>query len=161
MIWVTIGQGLKSVCSLVQASCHDLFLTPTYLVNKLYSDNLGTTRLASAVQSSVFSTSLQGKDIPMVDAIATRSTDGTEIFIVVNKDSQNDLPSHIDIQGVDVAPRAEFDTITSASSDSSNSFATPTAIALQSAHVPSRNRFDIRLPRSSVSVLTLHVAHQE
>lgn len=147
---------------IIQASRHDLFLTPTYLVNKLYSDHLGTTRLASTVQGPSFNTSLQGKDIPVLDAIATRSSDGREIFVkAVNKDSQNDLLVTIDIQGVAVGAQAELSTITSASSNSSNSFTTPTAIALQTAEIPSGNRFDVELPRNSVSVVSLHVAQQK
>jgi len=143
---------------IIQASRHDLFLTPTYLVNKLYRDHLGTTRLASEVEGPVFNTSLQGKDIPVLDVIATRSTDGTEIFIkAVNKDLQNDLLLTIDILGIDVNSQAELDTISSASSSSSNSFVTPTAVALRSANVQSGNRFDLEIPRDSVSVLTLHV----
>ena len=143
---------------IIQASRDELFVTPTYLVNKLFSDHLGTERLATSVQGPVFDTTLEGKDVPVLDAIATRSADGTRIFLkAVNKDLRNSLSLNINIKGLSIGPRAEFETITAGSVSLANSFATPTAIAPQNFTIPSGSHFAVELPRSSVSVVTLNV----
>ena len=145
---------------IIQVSLHDLFVTPAYLVNKLYSDHLGSVRLAADVQGPVFNTTRQGNDVPLLDAIATRSADGTKIFVkAVNKDRQNNLKLNLKIQGSNVGPQAELDTITAASTDQPNSFVTPNAVALRTSSVQAGDHFPVELPRDSVSVITLHIVN--
>lgn len=147
---------------IIQASRQELFVTPTYLVNKLYSDHLGTARLATQVKSPTFDSTLQGKNIPILDAIATQSGDGTMIFVkAVNKDVKNGLALHIHVDGVALAPQAELDTITAPSPDTPNTFTNPLAVSVQNSRVRYGKHFAVELPSDSVSVLTLHVAESK
>jgi alpha-N-arabinofuranosidase len=140
----------------IQASRWDLFVTPTYLVNKLYSDHLGTDRLATSFQGSTFDSLDQGKHVPILDAIATRSTDGSRIFIkVVNDDLQNAVSLQVHMEGVAVAAQAELQSITADSADSANSFDTPSNVAVRDSSVAAASNFTLVLPRASVSVLTM------
>lgn len=147
---------------IIQASRQDLFVTPTYLVNRLYNDHLGTARLATRVKCPTFDTTLQGKNIPMLDAIATQSADGTEIFIkAVTKDMKNSLVLQIQVDGVVLASQAELDTITAASAAVPNTFGNPSAVSLHRSRVRCGNHFAVELPSDSVSVLTLHVTKSQ
>src|SRR6185436_2143242 len=61
---------------IIQASRHDVFVTPIYLVNQLYSDHRGDVRLAANVS------------VPDLDVTSSRS--GNSIFIkVVNTSTSN------------------------------------------------------------------------
>jgi alpha-N-arabinofuranosidase len=143
---------------IIQASRENLFVTPTYLVNKLYSDHLGTQRLATQVQSPTFDSTLEGKDIPVLDAIATRSADGKNIFVkAVNTDLQHGLRLDLHIDGVVLAPEAELDSVTAVSVDKENTFANPNAVSIRISSVSAANDFAVELPAESVSILTLQV----
>jgi alpha-L-arabinofuranosidase len=142
---------------IVQASRDGLFVTPTYLVNKLYNDHLGTERLSTAVQSPTFDSPLEEKAVPILDTIATRSADGKSIFVkAVNKDLQHSLTLKLHVDKVPLAPQAEIDSVTAMSPDSENTFANPDAVAIRSSSVAASNDFAIELPPDSVSVVTLH-----
>src|SRR5437667_6132008 len=51
----------------IQASHQGLFVTPTYLVNELYSRHIGQQRLAARVESPAFDTSREGEGVPYLD----------------------------------------------------------------------------------------------
>jgi hypothetical protein len=68
---------------------------------------------------------------------------------------------HVNIEGTEVGPQAEIDTISAASLSLANSFSTPNAISIRSSNLPSGNRFAVELPRSSVSVLTLNIVNHK
>jgi alpha-N-arabinofuranosidase len=143
---------------IIQASCDNLFVTPTYLVNKLYSDRLGTQRLSARVKSPTFDTTLQGNGIPILDAIATRSPDGKSIYVkAVNNDLQHGLNLEIQVDGAALAQQAELDSITAPTSGTENTFASPAAVSIQSSSVKAGDHFVVELPSDSVSVLTLHL----
>jgi len=61
---------------IIQASRHRVFVTTTYLVNALYASHLGRDRLSTRVQGPTSDSSLEGKSIPTLDAVASRSADG-------------------------------------------------------------------------------------
>ena len=65
---------------IIQASRHGVFVTPIYLVNRLYSKHLGKDRLTIQMEGPVFDSSLEGKSVPYLDVVASRSTDGKQIF---------------------------------------------------------------------------------
>ena len=144
---------------IIQASREDTFVTPTYLVNKLYNEHLGAARLGTKVQGPTFNTAAQGDKIPVLDAIATRSADGSEIFIkAVNKDVVNGLQVEVHLDHATVAPTAELESITAASPDVANTFMHPDAVSVRSSSVStSGDHFSVEIPSDSVSVLTLHV----
>jgi alpha-L-arabinofuranosidase len=129
---------------IIQASRHGLFVTPIYLVNKLYASHVGADRLSIHA------------DTPTLDAIASRSPDGRTIAIkAINIDLERPLRVSIKIKGAQIAPTAQIERVTTESLSAINSFATPDAIHLMRESVPVGDTFPIDLPKHSVSVITV------
>lgn len=142
---------------LIQASRHGVFVTPTYLANQLYASHLGQQRLSVQVKSPTFDSSLEGKGIPYLDVVVSRTLDGKEIFIkAVNTDLTDALLTQVDIKQAKVRSSARLDIVNAASLDASNSFETPDAISLHSKEIPAGSTFTVELPAHSVSVITLN-----
>ncbi len=142
----------------IQASRHGLFVTPTYLVNKLYNEHLGTERLAARVESPTFDTSVEGKGIPYLDAVVSRSGDRKHVFVkAVNTDLDRPLSVTIRLYGVAVEPTALLETITAGSLTAANSFENPDAVSIRSSSIKAGPSFSLELPKHSVSVITLDV----
>jgi alpha-N-arabinofuranosidase len=142
----------------IQASRHDVFVTPTYLVNELYARRLGAERLEARVESPTFDTSLEGQDIPYLDAVVTRASGGKPMFIkVVNTDPARDLRTTIEVSGAEIGSQATMETINGDTLQSANSFDEPEAVSLHERHVAAGRSFVVNLPRHSVSVITLDV----
>ena len=143
---------------LIQASRHGVFVTPTYLVNQLYANHLGRQRLSSEVESPTFDSSREGKGIPYLDAVVSRSSDGKQIFIkAVNTNFTTGLHTVIEIAGATPRGWARVETLTAPSLTAANSFSAPDAVAVRSESVPAGADFAIDLPPHSVSVITLGV----
>ena len=80
----------------------------------------------------VFDSSREGKRIPYLDAVASRSRDGRHVFVkAVNTDHARPLSTTIKLVGAKVGPRAELAAITATSPGAFNSFATPDAVAIR------------------------------
>ena len=89
---------------IIQASRDRLFVTPLYHVNQLYNAHRGRDRLKVAVEGPTFDTSKEGTAVPVLDAVASRSADGSEIYVkAVNTSPTSALDTEIDLRGVDVA----------------------------------------------------------
>ncbi|HEV2912455.1 MAG TPA: alpha-L-arabinofuranosidase C-terminal domain-containing protein [Pyrinomonadaceae bacterium] len=143
---------------IIQASRHGVFVTPTFWANALYSNHSGTSRLATRVESPTFDTTLEGKAIPYLDAVSSRSSDGKLIYIkMVNTNQKAALKTNLNLTGTDVAPQAELETLTGATLASANGFATPDAVSVRRQTIKAGPVFVVELPKHSVSVLTLHV----
>lgn len=143
---------------IIQASRHGLFVTPTYLVNVLYASHLGRDRLSSTIQGPTFDSTLEGKAIPAVDAVASRSADGRRIFIkAVNTDPASAVITKISLTGVHVAPAATVETINGDSLATSNDFSHPDAVRITTTTIGAGSSFTVHLPQHSVSVIALDV----
>ena len=143
---------------IIQASRNRVFVTPTYLVNMLYSNHLGAQRLATTVTGPTFDTTLEGKAVPFLDAVASRSADGRRLFIkAVNTDPQRALRTTVNLRGVNVLKRADVETLNGATLTTDNSFAAPQAVAVKHSEIAAGQDFVIELPEHSVSVITLSV----
>jgi alpha-L-arabinofuranosidase len=143
---------------LIQASRHGVFVTPTYLANQLYATHLGRQRLSTQVQSPTFDSTLEGTGIPVLDVVASRSSDGKQMFIkAVNTDFARSLRTAIEIKGAKPHALARMETLNAASLDVANSFSTPDAVAIQRKDIPAGSSFTVELPEHSVSVITLDV----
>jgi alpha-N-arabinofuranosidase len=143
---------------IVQASRHAVFVSPIYLVNQIYGDHLGTERLAVKVESPTFDSTLEGKAVPYLDVVVTRSPDKRKIFIkAVNTDQARAMSASIDLSGAAIASNAELESVTANSLSSFNSFSTPDAVSIKRAEVKAGNNFIVELPSHSVSVITLSV----
>jgi alpha-N-arabinofuranosidase len=123
---------------IIQASRHRVFTTPTYSVIEAYNRHRGDYRIACDVECSETydppDRSL-GEDIPAIDAVASTSAQGDQIFLkFVNTSLDTDLSARIDVAGIEAGlePKAEVVTITGPSLEAANSFENP-------AHVTARN----------------------
>jgi alpha-L-arabinofuranosidase len=141
---------------IIQASRHEVFVTPTYLVIRLYNETLGRDRLAARVVSPTFDSSIEGAGVPVLDAIATRSADGERMYVrAVNTSRARELTVTVTVTGAPVGASGTMQTITGDSFEAANSFRTPQAIAVRTRPVRSGGTFTVDLPPHSVSVLTL------
>ena len=144
---------------IIQAGRHAVFVSPVYLVNQLYNAHRGDVRLASSVNGPTFDTSVEGANIPSLDATVSRTADGKTIVIkAVNTDAKRSLVTTITLQGVIPAARAELNTITAPSLNVANSFSQPDAISIQKRTIPTGPRFVVTLPKHSVSVIVLRTS---
>jgi alpha-L-arabinofuranosidase len=65
---------------IIQASRHGLFVSPLYHVNQMYSAHHGAERLQSNVEGPTFDSTSEGREVPVLDAVASRSADGRTIL---------------------------------------------------------------------------------
>jgi alpha-L-arabinofuranosidase len=144
---------------IIQASRHGVFVTPIYWVNTLYSNRLGTSRLSTEVSGPVFDTTLEGKDVPFLDVVTSRSGDGRRIYIkAVNTSPGSTLKTSVSVKGVAaIAPQAEVETVTAPTLTAFNSFAAPDAVGVRRTTLAAGPSFTVELPKHSVSVITLTV----
>jgi alpha-N-arabinofuranosidase len=141
---------------IIQASRHDVFVTPTYLAIRLYSEHLGRDRLAARVSSPTFDSSLEGTQIPVLDAVASRSTDGRQLFVkAVNTSLDRTLTTMVTVAGAVVGATGTLQTLIGDSPAAANSFRTPNAVTVRTTSVRGSPAFAVQLPPQSVSVLTL------
>lgn len=144
---------------IIQASRHGVFVTPVYLVNRLYATHLGAERLAVKVDGPTFSSSREGSDIPVLDVVVSRSADGRGIFVkAVNTDLERPVRARISVRGAHVASSAVVERVVADSLAAVNGFATPEAVRVTRGAVRAGNTFSLELPRHSVSVITLTIA---
>jgi alpha-N-arabinofuranosidase len=143
----------------IQASRHGVYVTGTYLVNQLYAAHLGAHRLAARVEGPTFDSSLQGKNVPYLDGVASRSADGRRIFVkLVNTDHNRPVSVEVDIGGATVGPKAELALVTAGTLTAVNSFREPDVVTIDRRPVDAGQRFRVELPKHSVAVLSLEVS---
>ena len=143
---------------IIQASRHDVFVTPTYHVIRLYNDHLGRDRLAARVTSPVFDSSAEGTNIPVLDIVASRDADGRRLFVkAVNTSRDRTLRTRVTVLGADVGAAGVVHTLTGPSLEAANSFRTPDAVGVRREPLQTGPEFTIDLPPHSVTVLVLPV----
>jgi len=143
---------------IIQAGSHGVFVTPIYLVNSLYATHLGAERLATNVDSPSFSSGREGRDIPVLDVVASRTADGRSLFLkAVNTDLERSLTARINIRGAQVSSSAMVKRVVADSASAANGFATTDAVRETSAAINAGSSFLLELPRHSVSVVTLTI----
>lgn len=145
---------------IIQASRHDVFVTPTYLAIRLYNEHLGRDRLAARVTSPTFDSSIEGTRVPVLDVAASRAADGQRLFVkAVNTSRDHVLKTTVTVTGVSVGADGTAHTLTADSLAAANSFRTPHAVTIRTASVRSGPRFTIDLPPHSVTVLSLPLSN--
>lgn len=141
---------------IIQAGRQSVFVSPIYLVNQLYAEHRGDMLIATTVSSPTFNTSREGDNIPYLDAIASRTSDGKAIFIkAVNTSRTSALLTTITINGVIPAARAELKTVIAPSINVANDFSRPNAVSIEKRMLSSGRSFVVTLPKHSVSVIVL------
>jgi alpha-N-arabinofuranosidase len=140
---------------LIQAGRDSLFVTPTYHAARMYSERLGSERLKTVVTSPAFDSSREGKQIPYLDAVASRPSDGRHVFLkVVNTDLEHPIATTIEIKGVLIAGHAQWEVLTASEPTSSNTFSRPDEVAPKMLDLNAGNSFQMIFPAHSVSVIT-------
>jgi alpha-N-arabinofuranosidase len=143
---------------IIQATRHGLFVTPLYYVNLLYNEHRGQDRLKATVEGPTFDTSREGAGVPVLDAVVSRSADGSKLYVkVVNTAPTNAVATRIELRGVDVRAEADWHLLTAQSLETHNSFATPDAVRPRREAIRAGARFQVSLPPHSVSVIVLRV----
>jgi alpha-N-arabinofuranosidase len=144
---------------IIQAGRHGVFVTPIYLVNRLYASHLGRDRLKTTVDSPIGASSREGSDVPLLDAVAGRSDDGQRIYVkVVNTDLERASTVRFHVSGANISPAATVERVMAASLAAVNGFATPAAVRTTQDSVAAGNSFSLELAAHSVAVLTLTIA---
>lgn len=144
---------------IIQASRHDVFVTPTYHAIRLYNEHLGQERLAARVSCPTFDSSAEGTQIPVLDVVASRSVDGRRLFVkAVNTSRDRPLETTITVAAAAVGADGSMHTLTGDSLEAANSFRTPNAVTVRTTTFRGGPRFTVNLPPHSVSVLTLPVS---
>src|ERR1044072_4835551 len=115
---------------IIQASLHNVFVTPIYLVNQVYNDHRGDVRLAANVNPG--------------DLDATASRSGNKIFSKAVNTTSSSLTTTITVQGFRPVGRAEVQTISGRASN------------VEDRTIRAARRFLVTLPKQSVSVITLN-----
>jgi alpha-N-arabinofuranosidase len=117
---------------IIQASRHNVFVTPIYLVNQLYNEHRGDVRLSTTINT--------------LDIDATASRRGNTIFIkAVNTNLTTSFATTVTLEGAGPATRAEIKTIAGR------------VASVESKSIPAARRFTAVLPKQSVSVITITV----
>jgi alpha-N-arabinofuranosidase len=143
---------------IIQAGRQGVFVTPLYHANLLYATRLGRHRLTTHVEGPTFDSGREGRGIPYVDAVASRSADGGQIFVkVVNTDPTRAIDTRVELRGSEARPEAEWELLAAGDPAARNGFATPDAITPRRERIAGGRSFTVRLPARSVSVITLRV----
>lgn len=144
---------------IIQASRHAVFVTPTYFVNLLYASHLGRERLATTLRGPVFDSTHEGTGVPTLDAVASRSVSGQQIFIkIVNTDPAQAITTEISLIGARVAKPATIETLNGEGLTVSNDFSHPDLVHITTNPIVAGPSFNVTLPEHSVSVITMDLA---
>lgn len=154
---------------IIQAGRHAVFVSPVYLVNQIYAETRGDERLSSSVvTNSTFDTTKEGKDVPFLDAVASRTADRARVFLRLVNTSPGPLRVSVKILNARVRDEAELLSVAAVTSNAdlrgyalSNSFTTPDAVALRRVRVRAADGATFTLPKQSVSVLSLRTVGPE
>ena len=114
-------------------------------------------RLRTAVEGPTFDTSNEGRGVEALDAVASRSADGSRLFVKLVNTSAATVSARIELRGAAVAPEAEWHVLAADGLQVRNGFATPDAIRPRREVVRAGPSFELSLPRQSVSVLVVKV----
>jgi alpha-N-arabinofuranosidase len=143
---------------IIQASRHEVFVTPTYLAIRLYRDHLGRERLATTVEGPTFDTTREGAGVPVLDVVASRDAAGRRLYLkAVNTHPERAIKTTIRLRAADVGPSGDLSLLTAETLRSANSFATPEAVTVRQSRVETGREFEIEIPKHSVAVLAMEL----
>jgi alpha-N-arabinofuranosidase len=145
---------------IIQASRHGLFVSPLYYVNLLYNQYRGRDRVKTTVEGPAFDSTREGTGVPVLDAVASRSADGSALYVKAINTAPTSTVTRIELRGIDVDPQADWHLLRAKSPETHNSFATPDAIRPHREVIQAGDRFQLSLPPHSVSVIVLRVTRR-
>ena len=135
---------------IIQSSRDRIYGTPQFYAIKMYNGHLGTDRLQTEVRSPALQTG-----VASLDAVATRSTDGSKLFVKVsNADLEHSVQAGLDIGGFSHTPYVQLTILSAPGPVKRNTFAMPDAVTPIDKTVPCSDSCAVALPSESVSILT-------
>ncbi len=138
------------VGGVIQASRDRVYGTPQYYALKMYTEHLGTDRLHTGITSPLLQPGVNG-----VDGVATRSRDGSRLFVLLsNADKTHAISTSVDITGFKHDPNVAMTLLASADPMQRNTFEDPSAIKPSDKSIHCEGTCSIDLPADSVAVLT-------
>jgi alpha-N-arabinofuranosidase len=142
---------------IIQAGRDGVFVTPIYLVNRLYASHLGASRLKTIVDRSSAAADRGRSDENTLDVVASRSKDGASIHLkAVNADLDRPVTMRIRLRGATASPTAIVERI-AADLTAVNGFTTPDAVRIARDSITASDGFLLELPAHSVAVVTFTV----
>ena len=137
---------------IIQAGRHGIFVTPTYLVNQVYAEHAGRERLAVELSGPTFDSSREGRDVPCLDVVASRSGDPGSVFVkIVNSDRERSIATTIRVAGAGVAEKASIVTVRADKPGAFNSFVTPEAIRIERSEARAGREFALEVPAALIT----------
>ncbi len=138
------------VGGVIQATRDRIYGTPQYYAIRIYNDHLGTERLASETTSPKLQNGLNS-----IDAIATRSSDGSRLFVKMsNAEKDRAISVAIDLAGFRYAPVVQASILNASQSSTNNTFTHSDAIKPLDRTLRCAGVCTVRLAAKSVAVLT-------
>ena len=142
------------VGGILQSTRDRIYGTAEFYAVSLYAHYLGTDRLRTEVASPVLA-----PGILSVDAVATRSADGTKIFVkLANADRAHSVPVRLSERSFPHQRAAELTILNASPTDTRNSFAHPDALKPHTSTLLCAGACTFGMPPDSVAVLTLFKA---
>ena len=142
-----------------------LYAAPAYYVFKMYASVKGDTLLPVSSDSGSYNVTgglrplNDVTNIPYIDIVATRSTDGNKVTLLcVNRSVNQDIPVNFDLGQLHATAAAAVEQIRAASRYEENDEVEPLHIVPTPGSIPKPNEgpLAITLPHESVTVI--HVA---
>lgn len=144
---------------IIQSGRQSVFVSSVFLVNKLYASHLGKELIDSVVAGPTFDTSKEGKGVPELDVVSSRSSDQKELFIkAVNTRATKSMTVEFRLNQLRPGGTATIDTVLSPT-HSFNSFAHPDDVIIKRSSVTARQQFTVSLPAASVSVINVKLGN--
>lgn len=137
------------VGGVIQASRDRIYGTAQYYALNMYSEHLGTDRLFAELATPELASGIK-----TIDAVATRSPDGSRLYIKMSNAGQKPLEVTIDAGTFTRQPAATL-TLLSAEPGVRNSFSHTMEVVPIDRTVQCSESCTLTLPRNSVAVLTL------
>jgi alpha-N-arabinofuranosidase len=140
------------VGGVIQATRDRVYGTSQFYTLKMYRDVLGSERLAATVHSPQLE---PGTDT--VDAVATRSADGSKLFVTLsNADPNLPTDTNIAVNGFPMNGKADLVLLYTATSGARNSFSEPNVIAPRTVTLRCHESCRFTLPPDAVATLTIY-----
>jgi alpha-N-arabinofuranosidase len=138
----------------IQASRDRVYGTAEYWAVKMYADHLGTDRLHAEVKSP----ELQA-GVPAIDAVSTRSADGSKIFIKLsNADKTQPISTTVEVEQVRVRRSVELEVLKGSAGSRLNTFEQPDLIKPATKHMTCDRKCTVTVAPESILIMTLSSA---
>ena len=151
--------------SAIRLGVRGSFVTPGDLIESVINNNYGPLLVPATVTTGTYSAPAMGdlaaqSAVPYLDATATRSADGTKLYLsVVNRDPSNDHQTTIELTAAGtVGSTATYSQVDASSYLAQNTWQAPTAVGIATGTVGSvGSSFTYTFPAHSYTEITIPI----